>query len=152
MSWLLREIDEDTPCQSILAPHPLRTRVIAPTLSEWIEAEPENAEPHRWIGGQDHWRRAIELDPDDQIARRKLVASILNGVDYATHEMPTGYLGSPLDDWQALAEAEVLLKGLANENIRQALLSELVDIRLVVETALPKRNASFGGLPLSVQT
>ena len=55
-----------------------------------------------------------------------------------THEMPTGYLGSPLDDWQALAEAEVLLKGLANETIRQALLSQLVDLRLVVETALPK--------------
>jgi hypothetical protein len=132
--WLLSEIDQ-AGSNTLLAPHPLKVRIVDPTLLEWVTTAPNSSEPHRWIGGHDHLKRAIEIDPDDQIARKQLVVSILDGVAYATHEMPRGYLGSPQDDWQALAEAELLLAGLTNEEIRRDLLSEVAEQRLLVEAA-----------------
>ena len=53
--------------------HPLKVQVIFPTLQQWREKEPENAEPSRWEGVLRHDRtllaKAIGLCPGDQVAR-----------------------------------------------------------------------------------
>ena len=58
------------------------------------EVEPGCSEPHRWLGGYEHLKRAIELAPDNELARRKLVVLILGRVGFASYELPVGYLGA----------------------------------------------------------
>jgi hypothetical protein len=55
------------------------------------------------------------LKPDDDVIRRKFVACILNRVDWATHELPTGYIGEPSEDLIVLDEAERLIEKLTSE-------------------------------------
>jgi hypothetical protein len=83
----------------------LHVRVVEPTLLEWTEVEPGCSEPHRWLGGYEHLKRAIELAPDDELARRKLVVLILGRVGFASYELPVGYLGAAHEDLVALSEA-----------------------------------------------
>ena len=89
-------------------PQSLQTRVIEPTLLEWVVVEPECSEPHRWIGGQEHLEKAIELDPLDYLARRKLILWLLGHVDYASHELPFGFIGSVSEGLTDLKRAEEL--------------------------------------------
>jgi hypothetical protein len=117
VSWLLPRVD-GVEGKHMLVPHPLSNRIIQPTLCEWIVAEPESAEPHLWLGDYDNLKRALALKPDDDVIRRKLVARILNRVDWATHELPTGYIGEPSEDLTALDEAERLIGELSSERER----------------------------------
>ena len=114
VSWLLPRVD-GVEGKHMLVPHPLSNRIIQPTLCEWIVAEPECAEPHLWLGDFDNLKHALVLKPDDDVIRRKLVACILNRVDWATHELPTGYIGEPSEDLIALDEAERLIEKLTSE-------------------------------------
>ena len=117
VSWLLPRVD-GVAGKHLLVPHPLSSRIIQPTLREWIVAEPKCAEPHLWLGDYDNLKRALVLKPDDDVIRRKLVACILNRIDLATHELPTGYLGEPNEDLIALDEAEGLIEKLTSEQER----------------------------------
>jgi hypothetical protein len=47
VSWLLPRVD-GVEGKHMLVPHPLSSRIIQPTLCEWIVLEPECAEPHLW--------------------------------------------------------------------------------------------------------
>lgn len=138
VSWLMQTADEEKGSH-MLIPHPLRVRIVEPTLLEWTEAEPRNSEPHRWIGGLEHLERAIELDPTDCIALRKLVIQLLSWVSYATHELPAGYLGSTSEDLAILKKAEDLLPGLANEDDRAAYAADIAEERQAIHEYLLKR-------------
>lgn len=132
VSWLLHRADLRDGSQ-MLAPHPLNKRVIEPTLAEWLQVEPASSEPHRWLGGYDHLKRAVELDPTDEIAHRRFISWILGHVDYSTHELPFGYLGEPSADLTALAEAEAVLSGLSSENDRRRVAAEIAEQRRLIE-------------------
>ncbi|MGB8733190.1 MAG: hypothetical protein WCC99_18215 [Candidatus Sulfotelmatobacter sp.] len=141
VSWLLLRAD-GRDGRHMLVPHPLRLRIVEPTLLEWTVVEPECSEPHRWLGGYDHLRRAIELQPDDELARKKLVAYILGRVTFAAHELPTGYLGVAREDLATLMEAEGLLAGLSSGDERQKLAAEIVEHRAVIQEYLRKSQQS----------
>ena len=113
----------------MLVPHPLHVRVVEPTLPEWTEVEPGCSEPHRWLGGYEHLKRAIELAPDDELARRKLLVLILGRVGFASYELPVGYLSAAHEDLTALSEAEVLLQGLSSDDDRRQLAAEIAEER-----------------------
>jgi hypothetical protein len=117
VSWLLPQVD-GVEGQHMLMPHPLSRRIIQPTLCEWIVAEPECAEPHLWLGDYDNLKHALALKPDDDVIRRKLAACILSRIDWATHELPSGYIGEPSEDLTALDEAERLIEKLTSEQER----------------------------------
>jgi hypothetical protein len=91
------------------------------------------------LGGYDHLKRAIELQPGDELARRKLVVSILGRVSSATHELPTGYLGVALEDLAILSEAEGLSAGLSSGEERQKLAAEIVEQRALIQEYLCKK-------------
>jgi len=114
VSWLYHFAYED-PEAYLLMPYPLSQNLLEPTLAEWAEAEPEEAEPYRWLGTYEHLKRALELDPNDEIAIYRFAMKILNGVSYSTHELPYGYLGNPQEDLSALAEAEEHIKRISDE-------------------------------------
>ena len=124
----------------MLIPHPLQVRVVEPTLLEWTVVEPRCSEPHLWLGGYDHVQRAFELEPDSQLARRKLIILILARVDLASHELPTGYLGDINKDLATLSEAEELLKGLSNEEDRLSLAADIAEDRRLIEEHLRKQS------------
>jgi hypothetical protein len=119
VSWLM-SFAHEREARHMLIPHPLKIRVVEPTLAEWTIVEPTCAEPYRWIGGYEHLQQAIELDPEDQIALRDFVIYLLGQVDYATHELPSAYLGSPSKDLEDLNRVEVLLLRISNESDRAA--------------------------------
>jgi hypothetical protein len=137
VSWLMSFARERNAI-TILIPHPLKIRVIEPTLAEWMIVEPTCAEPHRWIGGYEHLQQAMELDPTDQIALRDLVIFLLSQVDYSTHELPSGYLGSPSKDLEDLNKAEVLLPRISNESDRAAYAADIAEQKALIHEYLRK--------------
>lgn len=131
VSWLMQTVD-GREGQHMLVPHPLRLRVIEPTLLEWTEVEPGCSEPYRWLGGYEHLKRAVELQPEDELARRKLIASILGRVGFVTHELPVGYIGTPHDDLAALREAEALLQELSGDEERRQFAAQIAEERALI--------------------
>jgi hypothetical protein len=136
--WLLPRVD-GIEGRHMLVPHPLSHRVVERTLCEWILAESESAEPHFWLGGYENLKRALELKPDDDTIRRKLIVWILNRVDWATHELPTGYIGEPADDLTALDEASGLIAQLSNELEGAEFADEVRGQRAMIQSYLSTR-------------
>lgn len=141
VSWLMNTA-EGQQGSHMLIPHPLAVRIVEPTLLEWAEVETSSSEPHRWIGGLEHLERAIELDPTDHIAIKKLVIVYLSGIDCATHELPYGYLGSTSEDLATLSKAEALLPQLVNEEDRATYAVDIAEQRYAIYEYLRKRDRS----------
>jgi hypothetical protein len=124
--------------QHIAVPHPLRLRMVEPTLGEWTAVEPRCSEPHRWLGGDDHLKLALELDPSDEPGIKKLIAFILGNV--GTHELPDRYVGDPHGNLGTRKEAEHLLQGLSSEDKRQRLTGAIQEELLLIRQYLAKGN------------
>jgi hypothetical protein len=134
VSWLINATD-GTPGQHMAIPHPLRLRIIEPTLSEWTAVDLRCSEPHRWIGGYEHLKLALDLDEGDHIARRKLIICLLT---VGTQELPDSYVGDPHQDLASLVEAEALLQGLPSEEERQQWFVTIQEERFLIQQYLGK--------------
>lgn len=105
----------------LLRPGSVQKRLLAPTLQEWGEREPAEAEPLFRLG---EYRRALERDPDHGGSRLALATQLLGFASYNTHELPAwGYIGEPDEGLMALEEAKLLLAGLppSNDQVRMGL-------------------------------
>jgi hypothetical protein len=136
--WILERTDGRAG-RHMLIPHPLQLRVVEPTLLEWTLVEPECYEPHLWLGGNEHLRRAIELAPDNELAAKKLIVLVLSGVGHSTHELPNGYLGTPEEDLAALGEAKHLVQKLSNDDERARLAADIAEERKLIQEYLRNR-------------
>lgn len=137
VSWLSRRADRREG-RNRLIPHPLQVRVVEPTLIEWTVVEPHCSEPHLWLGGYDHVKRAFELEPDSQLARRKLIILVWARVDFESYEL--GHLGNIDKDLAILSEVEELLDGLSNEEDRLSLAADLAEDRRLIKEHLRKQS------------
>ncbi len=109
VSWLLWQADRRDG-RDMLIPQPLQIRLVEPTLVEWTVVEPTCSEPHLWLGGYEHVKRAFELEPDNQLARRKLIIVIWGRVDFEAYDW--GHLANADKDLATLREVGTLLEGL----------------------------------------
>jgi hypothetical protein len=114
----------------LFAPRRVVHGVLMPTFVEWSAKEPLNPEPQYWLGlyGEDpepRLRQAISLDPNHGPARAVLAGIFLGGVQYAQHELPSGYLGDPIDDLIVLNEAKALLTDAVEPSVRLPLEEKL---------------------------
>lgn len=137
ISWLLR-CAEGRKGWHMLIPQPIRVRLIEPTCVEWILVEPASSEPHRWLGTYEHLELAMELAPADEIAARRFVNLILGTTQYATHELPAGFLGDPLECLQDLDKAEAVLSALSAEAERNQYASEIEADRNLIQAYLAR--------------
>ncbi len=126
----------------ILTPQPVIARIIVPTVDEWREREPNDAEACFLKGRYDYrtasesepgpldwFRRAIELAPDHQGARRTFIDWVVGHVENAQHELPLGYLGSPDEDLADVDEALRLLDGVEQPHWRVGVSAKLTHLR-----------------------
>ncbi|MGZ8938682.1 MAG: hypothetical protein ACXW32_05665 [Limisphaerales bacterium] len=95
-SLLCREVSTDSIGNGLL-PHPVRARFIDPVIRDWKSAEPQNPEPFRWTGLLDDLFHALQLDPSCEQTRRRLILRMLGSIDFATHELPSAYLGNDIN-------------------------------------------------------
>jgi len=131
----LMKLHDERPRVFDMIPTPLTRDLIDPTLDEWMVHEPTNPVPFRWRGGTDNLRRAIALDPRETIARAKLIKRLLDEVAYATHELPSGYIGSAQDDIKTLDEVASLLTGSSlEETVVRSFGERLSGLRRVVQS------------------
>ena len=131
VTWLLRRTDGSDGLNMVM-PHPLHRRVVEPTLIEWTQVDSGCAEPYMWLGGYDNLKRALELNPNDDLIRRKLITLILQRVNFGTHELPAGYIGSPSEGIAALDEAQALSLRLASEAERQELVTTIGEYKALI--------------------
>ena len=106
-----------------------------------LERSPEAGEPHRWVGGYEHLQQALVIDPDDQIARRKLIVYILSQVAHSTHELPHRYLGNPVKDHLALMQASRLLECVSDKQLRRDLSTDVNELIVAVQTYLSRTSS-----------
>lgn len=122
----------------LLCPEPLVTRLILPTLEEWLQGDPVSATAYFLLGTYSLgstsdarespimcFRKVIALDPKHQDARIALVNVVVNWVRYAQHELPFGYIGPAEEDVMALQEALFVLRGVEKIPQRSGLENEL---------------------------
>jgi len=128
VSWLYRYAYPKRFLNQLL-PHPLRVELLEPALAEWICREPENSEPHRWIGGIEHLNEAVRLNPVDEIACHLLANTILGHVGYSTHELPYGYIGNPEEDLSLLRDAESAINKISDAEKRSEYHDEIMEMR-----------------------
>jgi len=132
VSWLMKTT-EGTSGKLMAIPHPLRLRIVEPTLLVWTAADPKCSEPHCWLGGYEHLKLALELDSSNQIARRKLIISLLA---VGSHQLPDAYVGDPHQDLVSLAEAEALLQGISNDDERRQWSVAIQEERFIIQQYL----------------
>lgn len=138
VSWLLA-FAHHRDGSEVLIPYPLKTRIVEPTLSEWTLIETQCGEPHRWIGDREHLEIALNLDPSDQIARKKLIIDLLRYIEYAGHELPAGYIGDARKDLLILNRAEQLLRDADDAELRKHLISDIQEERAAIEDYIRSR-------------
>jgi len=111
--------------------HPLKEFSIK-VLRQWIEECKIDPRPYKWLGmfmrfeieesSCELLKKAIELGGEsEQAAIKKLLGIYLNGLDFATHELPAGYLGDIQDDIKEFDEIYKLLNMLKSEGLRLVL-------------------------------
>jgi hypothetical protein len=108
-----------------LIPHPLYTRIIEPTLEEWMQREPQNPVPFRWKRTPESLRYAVSLSMEEEIARYFLIQTISQELHFAVHELPFGYCGNIEQDKLNLREMRRLLREIHNQEAREDFEKEL---------------------------
>lgn len=98
-------------------------------LHKWIEGCKTDSRPFKWLGmfmrfeikenSCEFLKKAIELGGEsEQTAIKKLLGIYINGLDYATHELPFGYLGNLEDDIKEFDEMTKILNMLKDEELK----------------------------------
>lgn len=112
-------------CLEILGNHRMAAALrglVCAAIREWPRHEAETARMHLWLGELNveglspdgrvaHFRRALELDPDCDDARKHLSMIGVDHVHDNQHTLPGFYRNSPEADLLDLAEAEALWGG-----------------------------------------
>lgn len=133
---LVRWLEANDDRSSGVMPFPLIRNLLAPTISEWLEAEPQDADASCfyaiYVAGSDSklvpadfLNKALKIDPNHQKALNTKLKWLIDYVYYAQHELPALYLGSPESDLEALREAIPLAERLLDNELRENRLATL---------------------------
>jgi len=147
--WGSRKFHDDR----VVLPHPLRTKLLIPTLRSLIETSPGEAEGHLWLGLLRcdepwlHLEQALKLDSSCELARRTLTDWIISDVEYNQHELPSGYINDPRDDLNDLERASKLASGSAEEARVRLWQQEIAKLRARAEVWLAAKTDARNVIP-----
>lgn len=130
---LLHVLNENNDIYDLI-PQPLDSRIVQPTLLEWIKVNPDDPASYRWLGKEDNWRKALMLDRSEQISRIRLIKHLIYCSYFSTHHLPEGYIGNPSEDLMGLNEAKGLLTELSDQVLQNKLLNEINHYRALVKS------------------
>lgn len=109
---------------------PLR-RVLFPKMKMWCDAGYSDARFYYWYGVYaydiEYVRKALEVDPDFERAKIKLICFDLDKLDFATHHLPDYYIedGNEEEDFKLCKKVEDKIMALSEERAREHYLKEL---------------------------
>lgn len=136
-----------------LAPKPLVTEIIEPTLGEWMTREVHDSTPCRWAGmffsgvaygalraglvnstnaAKEHLHEAIRRNSGDRVARVRLIELIIGDIEFNCHHLPEYYLGDPNDDLLQLNEGRELLASVTPQAEHERLRGEIEHVAMLV--------------------
>ena len=111
---------------------PLNQRLLIPALATWIEDDPANAIPRRWLGfatgDHAHFADALSRDPKDDVSRYRLVCRKLGDVDFQCHHLPVYFIDDPTDALKLLDDARDLSAGFCDPRIVPSLKDEFATL------------------------
>lgn len=112
-------------------PHPLRERLLRPTLAAWCATETADSRPFRWYGklfrSEAHLQQALAIDPADDQARQLLLGGWIDRLYFATHHLPDSYIGDAKADLQWGESLRAQIDLLRDEALRKQWQSVLED-------------------------
>lgn len=136
--WLLTFCFEN-PQVYEACPMPLKMEVIAPTIEEWIQAEPDNMKALRWSLDERALLVAARSVPREEIAVGRYATVVIQRVDYATHHLPSEYSGQSLD--RDLADVQTvidLLHTVSQAEFFHTLREEALRLKMEIQKHLTK--------------
>jgi tetratricopeptide (TPR) repeat protein len=115
--------------------------LVLPTLQKWSELEPSNSVPFRWLGlyhynlsnREELLKKALELDPTDELAAASLVNGAIGHIWGAMHNAPYHYSGNPLEDLQNLQASKRLLAIIHDPQVYNRLSADLQEFEKKVQ-------------------
>lgn len=118
-------------------PTPLKRDFLVPAIHAWCTDEPENGKALRWSDDARTLLVAARTLPPDEIAIGRYSAKLLSAIDYATHELPHGYLGEGLhEDLADIQTVLDLLNRVPNAPFFEADREEALLLKLKLQKAL----------------
>lgn len=99
------------------------------TLLGWVENEPDNYVPFKWLGyieGSKSWyEKALLLKPDDQVCIYRLAMSYIHSIDFQTHHLDESILlGDEHEVLEELKEVEKLHERLVESKMKRLVYDE----------------------------
>ncbi len=127
--WLCSRMDAVEDADYGPFPSPLRARLFLPFFTEWLRREPANDEAHalraQYLGEHSLYRRALEINPRNQRARRALAAACIGDIWNATHHLPHYFIGDEQEIKAVADDARDHIDHIDQADSRAVLLKEL---------------------------
>jgi hypothetical protein len=148
--WIM-PIAHRSPNFEQLLPNPVIERLIKSTLKEGMAQDAHDPDLLFWSGhllrDADFLRQAIETSPSHVDSRTLLLNWVLSCPDYATHELPAGFIGDPAEALAACDDAEALLHDSLPPERAKMFSDEILQYRQLIADYLAsrdKRNSEKG--------
>lgn len=132
VSWLLSTCEGETDASFLLI-HPLKERLLKPTLKKWMKEMPDDVRPYRWYGlFFDEDDRYIYLqeaitrgERREQLAIERMIDHHLYGLWYSFHHLDEDlYLGEIEKDAATLTETWLLIEQLDDAALKSTCINE----------------------------
>ncbi|MCG2618158.1 hypothetical protein LZZ85_27910 [Terrimonas sp. NA20] len=107
-------------------------------LNKWIKEEPENPIPYRWSSELSLVKRAVELDPSDQLTLDIFFSRLIKGIEMNQHEVEFGfaYDGDPMQDLQLIISVESYVVYLEDAKMKEEVKKSLLVLKNVASKAI----------------
>ncbi len=110
-------------------PQPLSQKLIKPTLEKWCEFEKADNNPFRWYGkyyrNEDYLFKALEINPNDDLARSKILDWWTYSIYYSIHHLPEGYIGNLQEDLSLIEKIKEQISLLTDDKRKEYYTKEL---------------------------
>lgn len=107
-------------------------------LSVWMKEEPENPIPYRWSSDLSLIKKAVELNPSDQLTLDIFFSRLIKGIEMNQHEVEFGfrYDGDPMQDLQLIIDGESYIAYLEDAKKKEEIKKSLLVLKDVATKAI----------------